>query len=95
MENLHPSVVLAEDNKSAVISFDKDDFTNFIGEELAKAQTEILEKAGTYVNNVTQTGYTKAGELFAETEELGTVDIEAPFMGEANGLQAHIKKRRY
>ena len=26
MENLHPSVVLAEDNKSAVISFDKDDF---------------------------------------------------------------------
>ena len=67
-------------------------FTNFIGEELAKAQTEILEKAGTYVNNVTQAGYTKAGELFAETEELGTVDIEAPFMGEANGLQAHIKR---
>ena len=92
MEKLNPSVVLAEDNKSAVISFDKDDFTNFIGEELAKAQTEILEKACTYINNVTQAGYTKAGELFAETEELGTVDIEASFMGEANGLQAHIKR---
>lgn len=89
---VNPEVVIAEDKKSAVVQFPKEHFSDFIGEELKKAHDTIMSKADEYVQNVTSVGYTKAGELFAENEEMNTVDVEAPIFRDGDRFQAHIKR---
>lgn len=89
---IDPEVVMAEDKKSAVVQFPKEHFSEFIGEELKKAHDTIMGKADEYVQSVTQTGYTKAGELFAENEDMNTVDVEAPIFRDGDRFQAHIKR---
>lgn len=90
--NLNSNVVVAEDKKSAVVSFDANAFDEFIGKELKEAHDKIMTKADEYVQNVTTVGYSKAGELFAENEDMSTVDIEAPIFREGDRFQAHITR---
>lgn len=92
MSKVNPEVVLAEDKKSAVVQFPKEHFSEFIGEELKKAHDTIMTKADEYVQNVTTAGYSKAGELFAEHEDMNTVDVEAPIFRDGDRFQAHIKR---
>lgn len=89
---LNPEIVKSEDGKSAVVQFDKNAFDNYIGEELTKAKNELMEKAGSYVQAVATCGYTTAGTLFAENEDMNTVDVEAPIFREGDRFQAHIKR---
>jgi len=89
---LNPEIVKSEDGKSAVVQFDKNAFDNYIGEELAKAKDELMEKAGSYVQAVATCGYTTAGTLFAENEDMSTIDVEAPIFREGDRFQAHIKR---
>lgn len=90
--DLNPEIVKSEDGKSAVVTFDKSAFDNYIGEELTKAKNELMEKAGGYVQAVATQGYTTAGTLFAENEDMSTVDIEAPIFREGDRFQAHVTR---
>lgn len=92
MDKMEKTVLIAEDKKSAVITFDNGSFDKFLGEELKKAHDTIMSKAGEYVQSVTTDGYTEAGKLFAENEDIIDIDIEAPIFRDGDRFQAHVNR---
>lgn len=86
------TIEVSEDQKLATIKFNQNEFKDFIGEELVKAQEKLKEVSHNYISNVTAATYEKAGELFANSEALETVTAEAPIFLEGDKYEARIER---